>query len=141
MVCAALALFFQSANKLEETTVFPVIVVTGERAEPGGHPVIKVSVLYANHEGATFDMDYYCARHMPMVQRLLGTALKGVAVEQGLGGLLPGSPPAFLAMGHLVFDSRQAFQTAWAPHAAEIVNDVPKYTNIQPTILISEIRL
>ena len=103
--------------------------------------MIKVSVLYPNHEGAAFDINYYCTRHIPMVQQLLGPALKGVAVEHGLSGLLPGSPPAFLALGHLTFDSLQTFQAAWAPHAAQIVADVPNYTTIQPTILISAIRI
>ncbi|MBW1786856.1 MAG: EthD family reductase [Deltaproteobacteria bacterium] len=61
--------------------------------------MIKVSVLYPNKEGCKFDMDYYCRSHMPMVQEKLGSALKGVAVEQGLGGAEPGSQATFVAMG------------------------------------------
>jgi uncharacterized protein (TIGR02118 family) len=52
-----------------------------------------------------------------------------------------GSPPAFLAMGHLSFESVQAFQSAFEPHAAEITGDIPNYTNTQPTIQISEVKL
>lgn len=47
--------------------------------------MIKVSVLYPNHPGSTFDMAYYCDRHIPLVRQLLGAALKAVAVEQGVG--------------------------------------------------------
>jgi uncharacterized protein (TIGR02118 family) len=103
--------------------------------------MIKVSVLYPNHEGSTFDMAYYCDRHIPMVRQLLGVALKAVAVEQGVGGAAPGSPPPYLALGHLLFESLEAFQTAWGPHAQKIVADVPNYTNSQPTIQISEVKL
>jgi len=103
--------------------------------------MIKVSVFYPNGEGSKFDIQYYCKVHIPMVQKLLGTAVKGVSVEYGLGGLLPGSPPAFLALGHLVFDSLETFHAAWAPHAVQIVGDVPNYTNIQPMIQISESRI
>jgi uncharacterized protein (TIGR02118 family) len=44
-------------------------------------------------------------------------------------------------MGHLFFESVQAFQAAFAPHAAEITGDIPNYTNTQPTIQISEVKL
>ena len=38
--------------------------------------MIKVSVLYPAGEAAKFDMDYYCKRHMPMVQEKLGAAFQ-----------------------------------------------------------------
>jgi len=103
--------------------------------------MIKVSVFYPNDKGSRFDMTYYCDRHIPMVRRLLGAALKAVAVEQGMSGAEPGSAPSYLALGHLTFESLTAFQTAWGPHAQQIVGDVPNYTNTQPTIQISEIRI
>ncbi len=103
--------------------------------------MIKVSVLYPNLEGSTFDMAYYCDRHIPLVRQLCGAELKAVAVEQGIGGIAPGSPPAYLALGHLTFDSVEAFQSAFGPHAPQIVGDIPNYTNTQPTIQISEVRI
>jgi uncharacterized protein (TIGR02118 family) len=103
--------------------------------------MIKVSVLYANQDGSKFDMDYYCKSHMPMVQQKLGAACKGVAVEHGLSGATPGSRPAYIAMGHLYFDSAEAFQAAFGPHAQAIMADIPNYTDIQPTILVSEVKV
>jgi len=103
--------------------------------------MIKVSVLYPNGTDTKFDMDYYLARHMPMVKAKLGEACKGIAVEQGLGGGLPGSSPAFIAMGHLLFDSVDAFQQAFGAHAEAIVADIPNYTNAQPTVQVSEVKL
>ena len=101
--------------------------------------MIKVSVMYPNNEGSTFDMTYYCTNHIPMVRQKLGAALKGVAVERGIGGEEPGSPAPYLVMCHLWFDSVEAFQTAFGPHALELGADIPNYTNTQPTIQISEV--
>ena len=103
--------------------------------------MIRVSVLYPGGEGSTFDMDDYCARHMALVRRLLSPALKGVEVEKGIGGLEAGSPPPYLAMGHLLFESAQAFQSAFEPNAMAIIGDIPNYTNSRPTIQISEVKL
>jgi uncharacterized protein (TIGR02118 family) len=103
--------------------------------------MIKVSVLYPNNEGSKFDMKYYCESHIPMVQQKLGSICKRVAVEQGLSGAAPGSRAAYVAMGHLYFDSIEAFQTAFGPHAEAIMADIPNYTDIQPTIQISEVKM
>lgn len=101
--------------------------------------MIKVSVLYANRDGATFDMGYYCNVHVPLVRRLLGDALKGGEVDEGIGSLQ--GPPAYVAIGHLWFDSMDAFQAALDAHGAEMMADIPKYTNIEPVIQISEVRI
>ena len=103
--------------------------------------MIKVSVFYPNNNGSKFNMDYYCRSHIPMVQQKLGAACKGVAVEHGLSGATPGSRPAFVAMGHLYFDTAEAFETAFGPHAQEIMADIPNYTDIQPTIQVSEVKV
>ncbi|HXP80491.1 MAG TPA: EthD family reductase [Verrucomicrobiae bacterium] len=103
--------------------------------------MIKISVLYPNSNGAKFDMAYYCQNHMPLVKRLLGPAVKGMAVDQGIGGVAPGSSAPYVAVGHLLFDSVEAFQTAFEPHAQAIMGDIPNYTNLQPTIQISEVKL
>jgi uncharacterized protein (TIGR02118 family) len=102
--------------------------------------MIKVSVMYPNSEGSTFDMRYYCETHIPMVRQKLGAALKDVAVEQGIAGAEPGSPAPYLALCHLLFESVEAFQTSFGPHAQEFEADVPNYTNTQPTIQISEVK-
>jgi uncharacterized protein (TIGR02118 family) len=103
--------------------------------------MIKVSVLYPHSGSASFDMKYYLDKHMPMVKAKLGAACKSMAVEQGVAGGSPGAPPTYVAMGHLYFDSAEAFQTAFTPHAAAIMGDIPNYTKIQPVIQISEVKM
>jgi len=101
--------------------------------------MIKVSIMYPAGENARFDMDYYRTHHMPMVQRVLGAACKGFTIDRGLGGDAPGSPPRYVAMGHLLFDSVEEFQTAVTPHIADITADIVNYTTAKPIIQISEI--
>ena len=103
--------------------------------------MIKFSVFYANEEGKKFDMDYYLNSHIPMVQEKLGEAVKGGAVDQGLAGAAPDSPATFVAMAHLLFDSIEEFQSAIEPHMEAIMADIPNYTDIQPTIQISEVKM
>jgi len=103
--------------------------------------MIKVSVFYPDREGSELDMNYYCKTHMPMVRQKLGAACKGAAVEQGIAGATPGSRPGFIAMGHLYLDSMEAFQTTFGPHAEAIMADIPNYTDIQPTIQFSEVKI
>jgi len=103
--------------------------------------MIKISVMYANREGATFDVDYYCNVHIPMVTDLLGEALQGGAVDYGVAGGAPGEPAPFAAIGHLLFNSVADFQNAFGPHAEKILADLPNFTNLQPVIQISEIKL
>ena len=103
--------------------------------------MIKVSVLYPNQAGTRFDMAYYCTKHMPMVRQLLGAALKSMAIDEGIGGMAPGSAAPYAAAGHLCFDSVAAFQEAFAPHSAQILGDIPNYTDTQPTIQISNVKM
>ena len=102
--------------------------------------MVKVSVLYPNSDAAKFDMNYYLTSHMPMVKQKLGAACKSMAVEQGIGGGGPGQPATYIAMGHLYFDTVEAFQAAFGPHAPAIMADIPNYTNTQPTVQISDVK-
>lgn len=103
--------------------------------------MIKVSVLYPNREGMKFDTVYYLDHHIPMVRQLMGSSLKGVSVEQGISGEQPGSPAPYVTTCHLLFDSVQAYQTSFGPHAQEIIEDIPKYTNAEPLIQIGEVKV
>lgn len=101
--------------------------------------MIKVTLLYPNGEGKTFDMDYYSKKHMPMVASLLGDSIKFFAIDKGIGGRTPGEPVPYLAIGYLYFDKLSAYQNSFGPNAEQILSDIPNYTNIQPVVQISEI--
>jgi uncharacterized protein (TIGR02118 family) len=103
--------------------------------------MITVNVLYPNQDGAKFDMNYYLTSHIPMVKRVLGSALRGCTVEQGLGGGAPGTKAEYSTLCHLRFDSVDAFQKAFGPHAADIQKDIANYSSVPPVIQISEIKV
>ena len=101
--------------------------------------MIKVSVLYPNNEGNRFDMNYYSSKHVELVTGLLGDALKGATIESGLGGGVPGSPAPFVAMANMYFETVESFQQSFGPNTDEIMGDLPNFTDISPTIQISEV--
>ena len=103
--------------------------------------MVRISILYPNKKGSRFDMAYYIERHMPQSIRLLSAhpGFKGVSVEKGLGGAAPGSEAAYVAMCHFLFDSVEAFMSAFAPHAPELQGDIPNYTDVAPLIQVNEV--
>ncbi|MBI3048281.1 MAG: EthD family reductase [Acidobacteria bacterium] len=103
--------------------------------------MISGIVMYPNTPGGHFDWTYYLNTHIPLALRRLGSAVKDWTVEQGVAGMEPGSAPAYVAMARFLFDSLEAFQQAFAPHADELLGDIPNYTNIQPTIQFSEVKM
>jgi len=101
--------------------------------------MIKVSIIYPNGPEARFDHDYYRNQHLPLMPRRMGAALKYYAIDRGLTGATPDAPAPYVAMCHLLCDSVEAYQSAYAPHAQEIRPDIPKFTDLTPVRQISEV--
>src|SRR6201984_68629 len=101
--------------------------------------MIEVTVAYPAGQGRTFNTDYYLKTHIPLLQKRMGAAMKTIRVSRGIGGSMPRSPAAFVAIVHATLDSPEGVATAFAQHAAELQGDAPNYTNIQPVVQISEV--
>ncbi|WP_298881677.1 EthD family reductase [uncultured Polaribacter sp.] len=101
--------------------------------------MIKLSVMYPKGEGKTFDMNYYLNTHIPLVGKLLGDAIKGATVEEGIAGGAPGTDAIYAAMGNIYFESLESFQSSFGPNAPEILADLPNFTNTEPTVQISKV--
>jgi len=101
--------------------------------------MIKVSVLYANAPGVRFDHDYYRERHLPLLKARMGDACKRYMIDKGLAGGSPGAAAPFVALCHIYCDSIDSFQAGFGPHAAEIMADIPNYTDVTPVVQISEV--
>lgn len=101
--------------------------------------MIKVSVMYPNTPGARFNHAYYRDKHMPLVQSRMGSACKYYTIDRGLAGGTADAPATYVGMCHIFCDSVESFQTAFGPHAQEIMGDIPNYTDIAPVIQISEV--
>ncbi len=102
--------------------------------------MIRVNVFYPATEGGRFDFDYYTKTHTPMVvTRMTPFGLKALTAERGVAGLAPGSPATYICVATLHFTSVEDMQRGLNAHGAEIMGDIPKYTDAQPVIQVSEV--
>lgn len=101
--------------------------------------MIKVSVMYSNKSGARFDHTYYRDKHLPLVKSLMGDHCRFYTVDRGVAGGGPGQPAVYVAMCHLYCDSVEDFQAGFGPNAQKILSDIPNYTDLEPTVQISEV--
>jgi uncharacterized protein (TIGR02118 family) len=97
-------------------------------------PTQRVTVIYPNKDGSKFDFDYYTQKHVPWVARLVG---KSIEVRRGISS--PAGAPAPYVCIATIAASIAEFQAVFARHGAEILADVPNYTNIEPTVQFDEI--
>ncbi|MHB0990437.1 MAG: EthD family reductase [Burkholderiales bacterium] len=103
--------------------------------------MIRISILYPNNKGSRFDVSYYVETHMPISIKLLSAhpGFKGVSVEHGLSGAVPGSEPTYIAMCHFLFSSVEDFLAAFMPNAEVLQGDMPNYTDREPVIQFNEV--
>jgi len=99
----------------------------------------KVSIMYPFAEGKTFDIDYYEAKHMPMVAGFLGSNLVKYTIEKGIASGIPNTPMLYMAIGPFYVKSLSDYQAAIGPNIDAIRADFPNYTNAAPIILVSEV--
>ena len=103
--------------------------------------MIRVTVLFPKTSNSHFDMDYYLSKHVPMTKsRLesLGFPVEA-AVDEGLGSITPGEPAPYAAIGYLLFEKIEDLQNGLTTHGAEIMADIPNFTDVQPQIQIGNV--
>jgi uncharacterized protein (TIGR02118 family) len=91
--------------------------------------------MYPSREGMRFDFDYYMSQHIPMVARLLGTTIE---VTKGIG-TPTGTPAPVLYAARIRVRSLDEYQAAMTQHGAQIIGDIPNYTDVQPNVQVDEI--
>lgn len=101
-------------------------------------PMIRISILYPSSHDATFDFDYYRHRHAPLVLARLGAysvsrwELDRVISEGG-------SRAPHIGVAHFYAADLMQLKAGLEVHAAELLADVPHFTNASPVLQISEI--
>jgi uncharacterized protein (TIGR02118 family) len=104
--------------------------------------MIRVNITYAAAPGARFDHDYYLNRHVPLLrERLSKYGLGAITVDQGIAGFMPGAPPAYTCVVTVAFDTVENLQQGMGAHGAEILGDIPNFTDIPAVIQISQVLL
>ena len=102
--------------------------------------MIRVTVSYPNESGKKFDWDYYMSTHLALVREHLDSrGMTKMEIDKGISGPDPSAPPAFIAVAHLTFSTVDEVHEAFKAAARQIMGDIPNYTDIQPTIQISDI--
>ncbi len=100
---------------------------------------ITVSVMYPNDPGSKFDMDYYLGTHGPLVhEKWDNQGLNSLKVIKGFATPDPKTPPPYTVIALLDFDSVEAFQGAVAAAGADVMGDIPNFTDVTPVVQISE---
>ncbi|KAH6638161.1 hypothetical protein C7974DRAFT_155450 [Boeremia exigua] len=94
-------------------------------------------VLYPRKDGATFDLDYYHATHMPLAKETWTKhGLKSFTVVQ----LSPENQYSIAAT--LNFESQEALGKALAdPATKAVMDDVPNFSSEKPVIVAGNITL
>ncbi len=101
--------------------------------------MVRVTVLYKNSEGARFDFDYYVKTHLPLArERLRDFGIGRFEVDKGIE-MHDGQKAIFLCIAHVEISSVESFKQGFEKHGEELLADIPKYTNIEPEIQISEV--
>jgi len=86
-----------------------------------------------------FDHDYYRTKHLPLIKSRMGAALKHYAIDRGLADKAGNPLGAYVAMGHMLCDSVDAYQSSFGPHAQEIRADIANFTDVVSIYQISEV--
>ncbi|WP_417207818.1 EthD family reductase [Antarctobacter sp.] len=97
----------------------------------------SLQVLYPATDGTHFDYEYYINTHLKMVGEVWGPHMKSALATKGLAGG-PDTPPGFHAIATLVFKDGDAMQEAMGK-AAPLLDDIPKFTNTTPQMLVGEV--
>ena len=94
------------------------------------------TVLYPAEGDATFDMDYYCKTHMPLVsEKWKQYGLKGWRVVEFQSGP-DGTKPHFSVQATLLWENEDALKKAMSSsEASAVFGDVPNFSNKGPTLI------
>ncbi|MBS1831574.1 MAG: EthD family reductase [Acidobacteria bacterium] len=103
--------------------------------------MIRALVLYPS-TATRFDFDYYLTKHTPLLEQLwkpLG--LVSVSISRGVSGLLPGTQPSYTVATVLTFESPEALSKAVSNGGAQILADIPNFTDVQPDVQVCDVLL
>jgi uncharacterized protein (TIGR02118 family) len=102
--------------------------------------MIRVTVAYPNEQGKNFDWDYYTDHHLNLVHEQLDSrGLVRMEIDKGISAPDPNDPPPFVAIAHLFFNTVDEVHEGFKATGRAIMGDIKNYTDIAPTIQISEI--
>jgi uncharacterized protein (TIGR02118 family) len=101
--------------------------------------MIRLSVMYPNGNGSSFDWDYYTTTHFDLVKKYLAKrGLLKTEVDRGVSGFPPGSPAPYHAIGHLFFSTLEELANALEA-SPELIADQKNYFSGESVVQINEV--
>jgi len=101
--------------------------------------MFNVSVMYPNQDGARFDLDYYCTKHMELVRKHMQPfGLVRTEVLRGVSGT-SSQPAPYICIGNLYFETVDGYEKGIAASAGALRADIPNFTDVTPVRQVSEI--
>jgi uncharacterized protein (TIGR02118 family) len=97
-----------------------------------------ITVLYPAKGNERFDFEFYRKRHIPLIQEILGKSLHGLEVRSGQPAP-DGAPPTYIAVISIWIADWPAYERAMAARAQELIDEVPLFTKVMPTIQTDEV--
>ncbi len=98
---------------------------------------ISLQVAYPVSDASKFDHDYYLESHVPLIAKHMGLHIASQVVTKGVAGG-GGAATPFHAIATFVFQDQAGLDAALAA-AGPVLDDVPKFTDVQPQMMIGEV--
>ncbi|RAL02820.1 uncharacterized protein BO80DRAFT_463071 [Aspergillus ibericus CBS 121593] len=98
-----------------------------------------VTVVFPNDADAEYNIDYYTQTHMTLIEKHWSKyGLKGWSVTKYVPGL-DGTPPLYAFGSEVFWENEDGAKAAFAsPEVAEIMGDVPHFSNKTPIFLLGQ---
>lgn len=99
-------------------------------------PVYTLTAIYPKTPGTHFDMDYYMAKHGPLVQEKFQPL--SIQVNEGISGAAEGSEPAYYVITVITFATLEDLQNAVATHGEEVISDIQNFTDVEVQLQVNK---
>lgn len=99
-----------------------------------------ITVVFPNDLDANYNIEYYISSHMPLIERHWKKfGVKSWSVTKFTPGL-DGNQPLYAFGSTVYWDNNARIKEAFeSPETAEIMGDVPNFSNKQPIFLLGRI--
>lgn len=117
------------------TGVGALTVLSPEVAKAAAKQTMSLNVIYPHHDGARFDLSYYRDKHIPLAMQVMKA--DSVMLIEGVPTGDTAAP--YVMIAHFQFASPEALKAAREnPRMAEVRADIPKFTDIKPTVMLGK---
>lgn len=124
---------------------FGATLPAGVRAAEAANGKTCLTILYPAGEGKTFNADYYRDHHLTTIMKLYGKSIERMELRKvnappapPAGGNAP-PPPRYAAAINIWVTDLDAFTANNQKHGKTLTDDVPNFTNTQPSIQFDRI--